>query len=190
MVGSPNCSTCWSTGSGARLAKVSPARSRTGRRFAMRDAGGGDHVGGARPDRGRATTMIWRRFFALAKPIAASAIDCSFWPRQVGSTSWTGSSASPRQVTLPWPKIAKTPAKSGTSGGRRWSSGQSDSGPGPAPWSAGRSSSWNPPSTRAFGNSSTLATGGHRLRLWRTIVQCRSDGKADSTQTFCFFLAA
>ena len=60
-------------------------------------------------------TMIWRRFIALAKPIAASAIDCSFWPRQVGSSSFTGSSASPRQVTLPWPKIAKTPAKSGTS---------------------------------------------------------------------------
>ena len=58
--------------------------------------------------------MICRRFIALLKPIAASAIDCSFWPRQVGITSLTGSSASPRQVTLPWPKIAKTPGKSGT----------------------------------------------------------------------------
>ena len=61
-----------------------------------------------------AATMIWRRRFALAKPIAASAIDCSFWPRQVGSTSFTASSASERQVTLPWPKMAKTPGKSGT----------------------------------------------------------------------------
>ncbi len=34
-----------------------------------------------------AAIMIWRRLFALAKPTAASAIDCSFWPRQVGSTS-------------------------------------------------------------------------------------------------------
>ena len=31
--------------------------------------------------------MICRRRLALAKPIAASAIDCSFWPRQVGSVS-------------------------------------------------------------------------------------------------------
>ena len=35
--------------------------------------------------------MIWRRRLALAKPIAASAIDCSFWPRQVGSVSFTAS---------------------------------------------------------------------------------------------------
>ena len=51
---------------------------------------------------------------ALAKPIAASAIDCSFCPRQVGRTSCTGSSASEMQVTLPWPKMANTPGKSGT----------------------------------------------------------------------------
>ena len=61
-----------------------------------------------------AATMIWRRFFALAKPIAASAIVCSFWPRQVGSWSCTCSSASDRQVTLPWPKMPNTPANSGT----------------------------------------------------------------------------
>ena len=58
--------------------------------------------------------MICRLRLALAKPIAASAMDCSFCPRQVGSRSWTDSSASERQVTLPWPKIANTPAKSGT----------------------------------------------------------------------------
>ncbi len=34
-----------------------------------------------------AATMICRRRLALAKPMAASAIDCSFWPRQVGSVS-------------------------------------------------------------------------------------------------------
>ena len=62
-----------------------------------------------------AATMICRRALALAKPIAASAIDCSFWPRQVGSSSLTASSASLRQVTLPWPKIANTPGNSGTS---------------------------------------------------------------------------
>ncbi len=60
-------------------------------------------------------TMICRRAFALAKPIAASAIDCSFCPRQVGSSSLTASSASLRQVTLPWPKMANTPGNSGTS---------------------------------------------------------------------------
>jgi hypothetical protein len=57
-------------------------------------------------------TMIWRRRLALAKPMAASAMDCSFWPRQVGKVSFTASSASDRQVTLPWPKIAKTPGNS------------------------------------------------------------------------------
>ena len=62
-----------------------------------------------------AATMIWRRALALAKPIAASAIDCSFWPRQVGSSSLTASRASLRQVTLPWPKMANTPGNSGTS---------------------------------------------------------------------------
>ena len=30
-------------------------------------------------------TMICLRNLALAKPTPASAIDCSFWPRQVGS---------------------------------------------------------------------------------------------------------
>ena len=59
-------------------------------------------------------TMICRRRFAFAKPIAASAIDCSFCPRQVGNSSLTASSASERQVTLPWPKMAKHPGKSGT----------------------------------------------------------------------------
>ena len=59
-------------------------------------------------------TMICRRRFALAKPTAASAIDCSFCPRQVGKSSFTASSASERQVTLPCPKMAKTPGKSGT----------------------------------------------------------------------------
>ncbi len=62
-----------------------------------------------------AATMIWRRRFALAKPMAASAIDCSFCPRHVGRTSCTASRASDRQVTLPWPKMAKTPGKRGSS---------------------------------------------------------------------------
>ena len=40
---------------------------------------------------------------------------CSFWPRQVGSSSRTSCSAVPSPSTLPWPKIAKTPGNSGTS---------------------------------------------------------------------------
>ena len=60
-------------------------------------------------------TMIWRRRMALVKATAARAIPCSFCPRQVGKTSLTSSSAGPRQVTLPWPKMAKAPAKSGRS---------------------------------------------------------------------------
>ncbi len=34
-LGSENCSTCWSTGSGCRQAKVSPGRSSTGMRFTV-----------------------------------------------------------------------------------------------------------------------------------------------------------
>ena len=53
---------------------------------------------------------------ALAKPMAASAMDCSFCPRQVGRRSCTASQRlADRQVTLPWPKMPKTPAKSGWS---------------------------------------------------------------------------
>ena len=60
-------------------------------------------------------TMTWRRRIALAKATPASAIPCSFWPRQVGSWSWAPSRARPRLVTLPCPKIAKTPGKRGAS---------------------------------------------------------------------------
>jgi hypothetical protein len=59
--------------------------------------------------------MTWRRNFALANAIAACAIACSLWARQVGRTSRTWCSASPRPATLPWPKIAQTPANSGAS---------------------------------------------------------------------------
>ena len=59
-------------------------------------------------------TMIRRRLEARANPQAARAIPCSFWPLQVGSASWACSSSWPRQVTLPWPKMANTPANSGT----------------------------------------------------------------------------
>ena len=68
---------------------MSPESSSTGSRLACATRRGGDHVGRARPDRAGAT-MICRGASALAKAIAASAIDCSFWPRQVGSSSLTG----------------------------------------------------------------------------------------------------
>src|SRR5690606_13645870 len=38
---------------------------------------------------------------------------CSFWPRQTGSSSRTSCRAVPRPSTLPWPKMANTPANSG-----------------------------------------------------------------------------
>src|ERR671915_365962 len=60
-------------------------------------------------------TMIWRRRLALAYATAAMAMVCSFCPRQVGSSSSTVWSASPRLVTFPWPKIANTPGNRGAS---------------------------------------------------------------------------
>jgi hypothetical protein len=60
-------------------------------------------------------TMIWRRRFAFANAMAAIAMDCSFCPRHVGKRSFTASRASPRHVTFPCPKIAKTPGKRGAS---------------------------------------------------------------------------
>jgi hypothetical protein len=56
-----------------------------------------------------------RRADALAKAIAACAIACSLWARSVGSRSCAAWSASPSPATLPWPKIAHMPAKSGAS---------------------------------------------------------------------------
>src|SRR6186713_345990 len=40
---------------------------------------------------------------------------CSFWPRHVGRSSRASSSACPRHVTLPCPKIANTPGNNGAS---------------------------------------------------------------------------
>src|SRR6516165_8057986 len=55
--------------------------------------------------------IMRRRRFALAKATAASAIACSLCARNVGSRSLAAYSASPKPATLPWPKIATTPAK-------------------------------------------------------------------------------
>jgi hypothetical protein len=59
--------------------------------------------------------MRRRRALALAKAMAACAIACSLWALSVGSRSRAAWSASPRPATLPWPKIAHTPARSGAS---------------------------------------------------------------------------
>src|SRR4051794_20825299 len=59
--------------------------------------------------------IIWRRFLALAKATAASAMPCSLWARNVGSVSRAWYRASPNPATLPWPKMPQQPANSGTS---------------------------------------------------------------------------
>ena len=112
-------------------------------------------------------TMICRRRLALAKATAASAIDCSFWPRQVGSSSLTASSASRRQVTLPWPKIANTPGNSGSFSPSITVCWLPDSAPGPAPWYSG---------------SLTFCTSPHRA------VQCGPDDVTHSRR-YAFFIA-
>src|SRR6185503_8046765 len=64
--------------------------------------------------------IIRRRACALAKAIAACAIACSWWARRVGSLRRAACSAGPSPATLPWPKIAHTPAKRGTSLSMYW----------------------------------------------------------------------
>ena len=59
--------------------------------------------------------IIRRRRLALAKPIAARPIACSLCARKVGNAARAAYSASPSAATLPWPKIAQTPANSATS---------------------------------------------------------------------------
>jgi hypothetical protein len=56
-------------------------------------------------------TIARRRRICLANAMAAWAIACSLWARKVGKMSRELASASPRPATLPWPKIAHTPAK-------------------------------------------------------------------------------
>jgi hypothetical protein len=114
MVGSPKCSTCCSTGSFSRLANVSPESSSTGRRLACAMPAAVTMLSAPGPIE-LVATMICRRRMALANPIAAMAIVCSFWPRHTGSASPAASSASPREVTFPWPKMANTPGNNGTS---------------------------------------------------------------------------
>ena len=113
MVGSPKCSTCCSTGSGARLANVSPTSSNTGSRFACATPAAVTMFSAPGPIDDVAA-ITWRRSVARAYATAASAMPCSFWPRQVGSSSPASCSAVPSPSTLPCPKIAKTPANSGT----------------------------------------------------------------------------
>ena len=96
-----------------RCSKVSPASSSSGSRLASATAAAVTMLVAPGPIE-LAATMIRRRLAARANPQAASAIPCSFWPRQVGSTSCARSSSWPRQVTLPWPNMANTPANSGT----------------------------------------------------------------------------
>jgi len=59
--------------------------------------------------------IMRRRRLALAKATAAKAIACSLCARNVGKRSLAAYSASPNPATLPWPKIAKTPANRGYS---------------------------------------------------------------------------
>ena len=58
--------------------------------------------------------IMRRRRLALAKAMAACAMPCSLWARKVGKLSRAPCSASPMPDTLPWPKMAHMPAKSGT----------------------------------------------------------------------------
>ena len=112
--GTPGCSTCCSTGSGTRLWKVSPQRSSSGSRLASAAPAAVTMFVAPGPIEDVAT-MICRRRVAFANATAASAMPCSFWPRQVGSVVPRLVERVPRPVTLPCPKIANTPGNSGAS---------------------------------------------------------------------------
>ena len=116
--GVPKCSTCWRTGSGSREWKVSPAMKSTGRRLAMAMPAAVTILVAPGPTDDVATMICWRRL-ALLNAAAARPMPCSFWPRQTGSASRCISRECPRLVTLPWPKIAKTPGKRGASSASR-----------------------------------------------------------------------
>ena len=78
-----------------------------------------------------------RRKCAFANAIAACAIACSLCARYVGSASRCAYSASPMPATLPWPKIANTPANSGCApSGVVRRAAPRDNAPAPAPSSA------------------------------------------------------
>ncbi|CAB5020833.1 unannotated protein [freshwater metagenome] len=114
VAGAPKCSTCCSTGSGRREAKVSPAMINIGSRFAMPTPAAVTKLVAPGPIDEVHTITCWRRI-ALANAAAARPMPSSLCPRHTGSSSRCISSACPRLVTLPCPKIAKTPGKSGTS---------------------------------------------------------------------------
>jgi Periplasmic binding protein-like domain len=87
-------STCWRTGSGMRLAKTSPGRSRTGCRLTCATAAAVTRLVAPGPI-DVVQTIIRRRACALANAMAACAIACSLWARKVGSRSCAAWSASP-----------------------------------------------------------------------------------------------
>ncbi len=107
-VGSPKCSSCCNTGSGRRVKNASPHSINTGNRLAWANAAEVSKF--AVPGPALAVqNMNRRRSHALAYPAAAKPMPCSFWPRYKGKVSCTSCNASPRQVTLPWPKMPKPP---------------------------------------------------------------------------------
>ena len=98
MVGSPNASTCCSTGSGRRPAKTSPGNSRTGRRLAWATAAAVTMFVAPGPIE-LVQAIMRRRPLALAKATAANAIACSLCARNVGKRSLAPYSASPNPAT-------------------------------------------------------------------------------------------
>jgi hypothetical protein len=80
VVGSPTTSICCSTGSGRRLAKVSPGKSRMGSRFTCATAAAVTMLVAPGPIE-LVHAIMRRRFIVLAKAEAACAIACSLCAR-------------------------------------------------------------------------------------------------------------
>jgi hypothetical protein len=91
------------------LAKTSPGSSSTGRRLTWATAAAVTMFVAPGPI-DVVHAIMRRRREALAKAIAACAMACSLWARNVGKASRADHSASPKPATLPWPKMAHTPA--------------------------------------------------------------------------------
>ncbi|CAB4755724.1 unannotated protein [freshwater metagenome] len=112
--GAPKCSTCWSTGSGRRETNVSPEMKSIGSRLAMPTPAAVTKFVAPGPMDDVHTMICWR-LIAFANAAAARPMPSSLWPRQTGISSRCISSEWPRLVTLPCPKMASTPGKSGAS---------------------------------------------------------------------------
>lgn len=103
------CSSCWSTGSGWREAKVSAGKTSRGMLLTVAVAHAVTILAAPGPTE-EAQAMIRLRQFCLAKAMATWHMPCSFRPCMTLRPPGFVSRASPRPTAMPWPKMVKKPS--------------------------------------------------------------------------------